>query len=100
MKALLNRSILNIRFADLRAVLKENRVDDFYKLLFVYLRIIGREEYNYLIIWLTKLCVLDNDLTFDLVFRELVELEKGDYYDVSAVFISSFYQYVFSGKYK
>ena len=22
-------------------------------------------EYNYLIIWLTKLCVLDNDLTFD-----------------------------------
>lgn len=100
LKALLNRSILNIRFADLRAVLKENRVDDFYKLLFIYLRIIGREEYNYLIIWLTKLCVLDNDLTFDLVFRELVELEKADYYDVSAVFISSFYQYVFSGKYK
>lgn len=97
---LLKKPILNVSFADLRAVLKENKVEEFYKLLRVYLRIIGREEYELLISWLTKLCILDGDFTFDMVFRELVELEKADYNDVTAVFIRDFYQYVADEKYK
>lgn len=80
-----------IEFVDLIPTLLNNDIEKFSELLNQYLKQKGKEEYEYLIIRLIKLSILDGDNTFLNPITTLVEIDKNLYSFNVSLYIQEFY---------
>lgn len=86
------------RVIEMKLILNEWRIDEFFMLLDKYLIDIKKEDYKYLLINLFELCLLEKDDTFKILFDEIEDLSKDEYSMDAYIYIRDFYYYINQNK--
>jgi hypothetical protein len=89
-----------VKIDDLRLLLENGKVEVFFGAMKNYLKQINREKFEYLLIELIKISLLENDKTFYRVFATLEHLAWDDYRFLSSIYIQEFYSYICQNKLK
>lgn len=82
------------KIKEMKLLLKDFKLEEFYIVLDKYLKDIDKEEYKYLLINLLEICLLEKEYEFKILFDEIEELLDNDYYLDSYIYIREFYYYI------
>jgi len=82
---------LNITIDDLKLELQNQYLETFTYLLKLYLKEKNKEEYEYLIINLLKLSILEGDKLYSEVISVLTEIEENTYELDASIYLQNFY---------
>lgn len=80
-------------------LLKENQVDDAIEALCIYLTGIHKKQYEFLIVDLIKISLMEHDMTFSKIETVLTHIEKGTFEFQIAEYIQLFYLALTQKKY-
>ena len=86
------------RINEMKFLLKEFKIEEFYILLDIYLKDIKKLEYKYLLINLLEICLLEKEYEFRMLFDEIEVLKDRDYYLDSYLYIREFYYCIENNK--
>ena len=84
----------------MKELLKEFKIKEFKTKLDLYLKDINKEEYKDLLINLLEICMLEKEYKFGILFAEIEELKKENYYLDSYIYLKEFYYCIKNNKLK
>lgn len=90
----------NVNISDVINSLLENNLDKSFVLLKEYLKIINKTEYEFLIVNLIKICILEKDPTFTKAILILTVLNKPDFKIDLASYVHEFYKSLYQENYE
>lgn len=79
------------KIKEMKLLLKEFKIEEFYIVLDKYLKDIDKEAYKYLLINLLEICLLEKEYEFKILFDEIEGLLDNDYYLDSYIYLREFY---------
>lgn len=79
------------KIEEMKILLKEFRIEEFYIVLDLYLKDIGQDDYKYLLINLLEICLIEKEYKFKILFEEIELLNEFNYYVDSYIYIREFY---------